>query len=63
MGFLGTSGYDGEHFDEEVIDSNSDPEGYRAVAVDKWGEEFEEEEEPFTEWYLQGVEDIKKANE
>jgi Ferredoxin-like domain in Api92-like protein len=63
MGFLGTSGYDGEHFDEEVIDSNSDPEGYRAVAVDKWGEEFEEEEEPFTEWYLQGVEDIKKASE
>lgn len=63
MGFLGTASYDGDFFDDNYIEMQNDPEGYKAVARDVWGDEFEEDEEPFTEWYLQGVEDTKKDND
>lgn len=55
--FVGTAIYDGEYFDDECVDSNSEPEYYKDKARDEWGWEDEEDEEPLTEWYKQGVED------
>ena len=55
--FVGTAIYDGEYFDDECVDSNSEPEYYKDKARDEWGWEDDEEEEPLTEWYKQGVED------
>jgi hypothetical protein len=55
--FVGTAIYDGEYFDDECVDSTSNPEYYKDKARDDWGWEDEEDEEPLTEWYKQGVED------
>ena len=54
VGFVGTAAYDGEYFDDEYVDG-SDLEEYRRIARDDWGYEFEEEPEPLTEWYRDGV--------
>ena len=58
VGFVGTAIYDGEYFDDECTDSSGEPEYYKDKARDEWGwEDDEEEPEPLTEWYKQGVED------
>ena len=57
VGFLGEATYDGEYFDDNYIDSQSDATAYKDFARDEWGWEDEEEPEPFTEWYKQGVEE------
>jgi hypothetical protein len=55
IGFVGTTSYDGEYLDDECVDSNSDPAEYRRIAEEDWGYQFEEEPEPLTEWYKDGV--------
>ena len=58
VGFVGTATYDGEYFDDEYTEASDDPETYKDRIRDEWGwEEDDEEEEPLTEWYKQGVED------
>jgi hypothetical protein len=57
MEFVGTATYDGEFFDDECINNSSDSEYYKNKVRDEWGWEEDEEEEPLTEWYKQGVED------
>jgi hypothetical protein len=56
VGFVGTTTYDGEYFDDECVDG-ADLQEYRRIAQEDWGYEFEEEPEPLTEWYRQGVTD------
>lgn len=55
--FLGEATYDGEYFDDDFTSGSDDPEYYKDMARDEWGWEFDEEPEPLTEWYKQGVED------
>jgi hypothetical protein len=57
VGFVGTATYDGEYFDDDCLDHNSDHELYKTKVREEWGWEDDEEEEPLTEWYKQGVED------
>lgn len=57
IGFVGTATYDGEYFDDDSLDHNSDPELYKTKVREEWGWEDDEEEEPLTDWYKQGVED------
>lgn len=57
MAFVGSANYDGDYFDDEYIDGNSDMEAYKLRASADWGYEEWEEPEPLTEWYKQGVED------
>ena len=56
--FVGTAWYDGDYLDDDYIDGNHDMDAYRLRASSEWGyEEWDEEPEPLTEWYKQGVED------
>ena len=55
VGFVGTTSYDGEYLDDDCVDSGSDLAEYRRIAQEDWGYEFEEEPEPLTEWYKDGV--------
>lgn len=55
--FAGTATYQDDLFDDEYVSGDSDPDGYRLAAEQEWGYEFDEEPEPLTEWYKQGVED------
>lgn len=55
-GFVGSSNFDGEYFDDDCVDSGSDPVEYRRIVKEVWDYE-DEEPEPLTEWYKQGVED------
>ena len=55
--FVGSAIYDGDYFDDEYIDGNSEPDAYKLRASADWGYEEWEEPEPLTEWYKQGVED------
>ena len=55
VGFVGTTSYDGEYLDDDCVDSGSDLAEYRRIAQEEWGYEFEEEPEPLTEWYKDGV--------
>lgn len=58
MAYAGTATFDGEYFDDECVDYNNDPDTYKTIAREDWGwEDEEEEEEPLTDWYKQGVED------
>lgn len=57
VAFVGSASYDGEYFDDEYIDGNSEPDAYKLRASADWGYEEWEEPEPLTEWYKQGVED------
>jgi hypothetical protein len=52
---VGSLNYDGEYIDQNYVDLNSDPEGYKQIASDTWGYEEYEEPEPLTEWYKDGV--------
>lgn len=56
VGFVGTATYDGKYLDDECVDSGNDQAEYRRIAEEDWGYEFEEELEPLTEWYKDGVE-------
>jgi len=56
MGFVGRSEWDGELLSEDHRDSQTDPQGYRDMATEVFGY-VEDDEEPLTEWYVQGVAD------
>jgi hypothetical protein len=55
MMFVGWDSYDGEYFDDDIVNHEDDPERYWEMAAEEFGIEQEEEPEPFTEWYEQGV--------
>jgi hypothetical protein len=57
MAFAGRVSYDGEYLDDDHRDANQDREGYRALAEEVFGYVEDEDEEPLTEWYTQGVKD------
>jgi hypothetical protein len=57
MGFVGWDSYDGEYFDEDQADREGDPDRYWEMAEEEFGVEREEDPEPLTEWYEQGVRD------
>ena len=56
MAFAGRVEWDGEYFTDDHRDAQSDPAGYRELAEEVFGY-VEEDEEPLTEWYVQGVKD------
>jgi len=56
MAFAGRVSYDGEYLDDDYRDMTSDREGYLELAEEVFGY-VEEDEEPLTEWYTQGVKD------
>ena len=56
MGFVGRSEWDGDSLLEDHRDHQSDPQGYKDMAEEVFGY-VEEDEEPLTEWYVQGVKD------
>ena len=55
MAFVGWDSYDGEYFDEDYVEHGQDPERYWEMAADEFGIEPDEEPEPLTEWYTEGV--------
>lgn len=56
MGFVGWDSYDGEYFDEDYVEQGDDADRYWEMAAEEFGYEREEEDpEPLTEWYEQGV--------
>jgi hypothetical protein len=57
MAFVGWESYDGEFFDEDYVEGNQDEDRYWEMAQEEFGVEREEEPEPLTEWYTQGVRD------
>jgi hypothetical protein len=57
MAFAGRVSYDGEYLDDDHRDASQDREGYQELAEEVFGYVEDEEEEPLTEWYKQGVED------
>lgn len=57
MGFVGWDSYDGEYFDDDYVEHGQDPDRYWEMAESEFGMERDEEPEPLTEWYEQGVED------
>ena len=63
MAFTGWDAWDGEYFDEDFADHGTDPDRYWEMAQEEFGIEQDEEPEPFTEWYLEGVEKKGLAHE
>jgi hypothetical protein len=57
MMFVGWDSYDGEYFDEDYVEHGNDPDRYWEMAGEEFGIEPEEEPEPLTEWYEQGIKD------
>jgi hypothetical protein len=57
MAFAGRVSYDGEYLDDDHRDANRDREGYLELAEEVFGYVEDEDEEPLTEWYTQGVKD------
>lgn len=57
MGFVGWDSYDGESFDEDYREQGDDEERYWEMAAKEFGYERDEEPEPLTEWYEDGVEE------
>ena len=55
MGFVGWHSYDGEYFDEDTAEQASDSERYWEMAQEEFGIEPDKEEEPLTEWYVEGA--------
>ena len=55
MAFVGWHSYDGDYFDEDFADHGTDPDRYWEMAQEEFGIEQEEEPEPLTEWYVDGV--------
>lgn len=56
MGFVGRTEWDGESLMDDHRDHQTDPAGYRDMAEEVFGY-VEDDEEPLTEWYTQGVKD------
>jgi len=56
MGFVGRTEWDGESLSEDHRDLQTDSVGYKEMAAEVFGY-VEEDEEPLTEWYVQGVKD------
>jgi hypothetical protein len=57
IAFVGWDSYDGEYFDEDYVEHGQDPDRYWEMAGEEFGMEPEEDPEPLTEWYEQGVKD------
>jgi len=57
MGYVGEANYDGDYYDDDCVSQQDDPARFEEIASDEWGYEPEEEPEPLTEWYEQGVKD------
>ena len=57
IGFVGTATYDGEYFDDNYIEASDDYAAYKTKTQEEWGWEEDEDEEPLTEWYKEGVKD------
>jgi len=57
MGFVGWDSYDGEYFDEDYVEHGQDSDRYWEMAGEEFGLEPDEEPEPLTEWYEQGIKD------
>ena len=57
MAFAGRVTWDGEYLDDDHMDMSSDRERYLELAEEVFGYVEDEEEEPLTEWYTQGVKD------
>jgi len=55
MAFVGWDSYDGESFDEDYVEQGDDEERYWEMAAEEFGYERDEEPEPLTEWYEEGV--------
>jgi hypothetical protein len=55
MMFVGWDSYDGEYFDDDGANHDTEPERYWEMAQEEFGIEREEEPEPLTEWYLDGA--------
>jgi succinate dehydrogenase flavin-adding protein (antitoxin of CptAB toxin-antitoxin module) len=55
VAFAGEAGFDGDCFYDTIIDCNDS--SYKDWIKERWDYEEEEEPEPLTEWYTQGVED------
>lgn len=55
MGFVGWDSYDGEYFDEDYAEQGQDEDRYWEMAAEEFGYERDEEPEPLTEWYEDGV--------
>ena len=61
--FVGTASYQDDLFDDDFVSDSTQPATYKEIAETEWGYEFEEEPEPLTEWYKQGVIDKGLTNE
>jgi hypothetical protein len=57
MGFVGRTEWDGESLSEDHRDHQTDAQGYREMAEEVFGYVEDEDPEPLTEWYVQGVAD------
>ena len=57
MAFAGRVTWDGEYLDDDHRDMGSDRKGYLELAEEVFGYVEDEDEEPLTEWYTQGVKD------
>lgn len=55
IGFVGWDSYDGEYFDEDYVEQGQDEERFWEMAAEEFGYERDEEPEPLTEWYEDGV--------
>lgn len=55
IGFVGWDAYDGEYFDEDYVEQMQDSDRYWELAAEEFGMEPDEEPEPLTEWYTEGV--------
>jgi hypothetical protein len=55
MCFVGWESYDGEFRDEDYVEGGQDEERYWEMAGEEFGAERDEEPEPLTEWYTDGV--------
>jgi len=55
MCFVGWQSYDGEFFDEDYVEGSQDEDRYWEMAGEEFGAERDEEPEPLTEWYTDGV--------
>lgn len=55
MGFVGWDSYDGDYFDEDYVEQGQDEGRYWEMAAEEFGWERDEEPEPLTEWYTEGV--------
>jgi hypothetical protein len=55
MAFVGWQSWDGVFTDEEYVEHGQDPGRFWEIAGEEFGAEPEEEPEPLTEWYTEGV--------